>query len=150
VANIRYDEDAEISGSQQTFPRLLCLLCSQVWKLLTFSSSCFDRENLKFCQMLSSAWLMSAMRSSTCSVPMLRRMVDGLMCCSLSSSGESCEWVVVAGWIMRLFTSATFASSEKISRLSINVHASFSPPFISNVNIEPPPLGNRLVYRAWS
>ena len=33
-------------------------------------------------------------------------------------------WVVVAGWITRDFTSATFASREKISKLSINLWAS--------------------------
>ena len=72
------------------------------------------------------------------------------MCCCSSSSGESCEWVVVAGWITRLFTSATLASSEKIFRLSINAHASFSPPFTSKVKMLPPPFGKSFSYNAWS
>ena len=46
-------------------------------------------------QILSKAWARSSMMSSMCSVPMLRRTVEGVMCCSASSSGESCEWVVV-------------------------------------------------------
>ena len=44
--------------------------------------------------------------------------------CAASSSGESCEWVVVAGWITSDFTSATFASSEKISSESMKRCAS--------------------------
>jgi hypothetical protein len=48
---------------------------------------------------------------------------------------------VVAGWITSDLTSATFASSEKISRLSINFLASSAPPLISNVKIDAPPLG---------
>ena len=54
------------------------------------------------------------MMSSICSVPIERRMVLGLMPWSSSSSAESWLWVVVAGWITRDFTSATFASREKI------------------------------------
>ncbi len=46
----------------------------------------------------------------------------------LMSAGE---WVVVAGWITRLFTSATLARREKIFSLSINRCASSCPPLIS-------------------
>ena len=67
---------------------------------------------------------MSAIRSSTCSVPTERRTVAGVIPCAASSSGESCEWVVVAGWITSDFTSATFASSEKISSESMKRCAS--------------------------
>ena len=45
--------------------------------------------------------------------------------------------MVDAGWIASDFTSATFASREKSSRLSINFCASAAPPLISNVKIEP-------------
>ena len=83
----------------------------------------------------------SAMMSSMCSVPMERRMVFWWMPAASSSSSVSCEWVVVAGWITRDFTSATFASSENIFKPSMKRNASSFPPLISNVNIEPPPLG---------
>jgi hypothetical protein len=43
-------------------------------------------------------------------------------------------------------TSATFARSENNSRLSINFCAVFASPLISNVNIEPPPLGKYSLY----
>ena len=49
-----------------------------------------------------------------CSVPMERRMVLGEIPWSFSSASVSWEWVVEAGWITRLFTSATLASREKI------------------------------------
>ena len=92
----------------------------------------------------------SAMISSMCSVPMDRRMVLGLIPWSSSSSGLSWEWVVVAGWMTRDFTSATFASREKISRRSINRWASAWPPLISKVKMDAPPWGKYFSYRAWS
>ena len=49
-----------------------------------------------------------------CSVPTDKRMVLGRIPWSSSSSGVSWLWVVVAGWITRLLTSATLASREKI------------------------------------
>ena len=56
------------------------------------------------------------MMSSICSVPMDSRIVFGRMPWSSSSSPESWEWVVEAGWMTRLYTSATLASREKICR----------------------------------
>ena len=73
--------------------------------------------------------------SSICSVPIESRMVEGVMCCSASSSGLICECVVVYGCMTRLLTSATLASSEKICRESMNFHASSCPPLISKVKI---------------
>ena len=81
------------------------------------------------------------MMSSMCSVPILRRTVPEVMPWLASSSGLSWLWVVEAGWMTRLFTSATFASREKISRLSMNRKAASLPPFISKVKMDPPPLG---------
>ena len=40
------------------------------------------------------------------------------------SASFSWLWVVEAGWMTRLFTSATLASREKIFRLSMNLKAS--------------------------
>ena len=50
---------------------------------------------------------------------MERRTVPGLMPCSSNSRALNWEWVVVAGWITRDFTSATLASNENICKLSI-------------------------------
>ena len=74
--------------------------------------------------------------------------IGGLMPWSSSSSGESWECVVVAGWITRDFTSATLASREKISRLSMNLWASSCPPLISKVKMDAPPSGKYFSYRA--
>ena len=68
-------------------------------------------------------------------------MVAGVMPAASSSSPESCECVVEAGWMTRLLTSATLASSEKILSASMNAQASACPPLISNVKMEAPPLG---------
>ena len=81
------------------------------------------------------------MISSMFSVPMERRIVFCLMPWSANSSSFNWEWVVDAGWITRDFTSATFASKEKSSRLSINFFAASAPPLISKVKMEPPPFG---------
>ena len=48
---------------------------------------------------------------------------------------------VLAGWITNDFTSATLASKEKISRLSMKRCASSCPPLTSKVKIEPAPFG---------
>ena len=48
------------------------------------------------------------------------------------------------------FTSATFASMEKIFRLSMTICAALIPPVTSNVNIEPAPKGKYRLYRLWS
>lgn len=75
------------------------------------------------------------------SVPIESLIVFGLIPWSASSSSLSSAWVVDAGWITSDLTSATFARSEKSSRLSINSFALSASPLISNVKIEPPPLG---------
>lgn len=51
-------------------------------------------------------------------------MVLGFIPWSVSSSAESWECVVVAGWMTSDLTSATLASKEKISRPSMNLCAS--------------------------
>ena len=75
------------------------------------------------------------------SVPIESLIVFGLIPWSASSSSLSSAWVVDAGWITSDLTSATFARSEKSSRLSINYFALSASTLISNVKIEPPPLG---------
>ncbi len=59
------------------------------------------------------------MRSSTCSVPMDRRTVLGLMPESRSSCSLICEWVVLAGWTASDLTSATLTSRENSFSLSM-------------------------------
>ena len=90
------------------------------------------------------------MISSICSVPIESLIVPLLIPTLASSSSESCECVVDAGWITKLLTSATLARRENISKLSINFHAASWPPLISNVKIEPPPLGKYFLYNSWS
>ena len=92
-------------------------------------------------------WVKSARISSMCSVPIDRRMVLGRMPQAASSSADSCEWVVEAGWITRDFTSATLASSENSFKLSVNFFAVSASPLISKVKIEPAPCGK---YRSYS
>ena len=82
------------------------------------------------------------------SVPIESLMVFGLMFCSANSSAVHWLCVVVAGWITNDLTSATFASRENNSRLSMKSFAFFSSPLISNVKIEPPPFGKYFAYSA--
>ena len=81
------------------------------------------------------------MISSMFSVPIESLIVLGLIPWSRSSASLHSECVVLAGCIASDLTSATFARSENNSRLSMNFCASAAPPLISNVKIEPPPLG---------
>jgi len=107
----------------------------------TLLSATFMKRLFLHIQMAANPFSRSAMMSSICSVPMESLMVLWEIPWSSSSASESCEWVVDAGWITRLFTSATLARRENISRLSMNFHAASFPPFISNVKMEAPPLG---------
>ena len=75
------------------------------------------------------------------SVPIDRRIVVGEMPAASSSLSVSCECVVDAGWMTRLFTSATFASRLNSFRLSVNLQAVSAVPLISNVKMEAAPLG---------
>ena len=86
------------------------------------------------------------MISSMFSVPIESLIVFCLIPWSISSASFSSEWVVDAGWIASDLTSATFARSENISRLSMNFLAVSASPLISNVKIEPPPLGKYFLY----
>ena len=79
--------------------------------------------------------------SSIFSVPIESLIVFGLIPWSNSSSSVHWLCVVVAGWITSDLTSATFARSEKSSKLSIKSFAYCASPLISNVKIDPPPFG---------
>lgn len=75
--------------------------------------------------------------SSIFSVPIESLIVFGLIPWSNSSSSVHWLCVVVAGWITSDLTSATFARSEKSSKLSIKSFAFCASPLISNVKIDP-------------
>ena len=48
---------------------------------------------------------------------------------SFSCSSLICRWVVLAGWSTQVRRSATWVTTEAISRLSINLVAASRPPF---------------------
>ena len=59
-----------------------------------------------------SAWSRSAMRSSTCSRPTDSRTRSSVAPVAAAPRGELL-WVVLAGWMIRLFASPTLASRLK-------------------------------------
>ena len=67
--------------------------------------------------------------------------VWGVMCTEASSSSVSWEWVVLAGWMMRDFSSATLASRLKIFSDSVSFWVCSLVPFTSKVKMHPAPLG---------
>ena len=68
---------------------------------------------------------------------------DGRLCDALFRQFLVVELRVcrTGGWMTSDLTSATLASRENISRWSIKWCASVRPPWISNVKMEPAPLG---------
>src|SRR5579885_2664324 len=85
------------------------------------------------------AWSRSSIRSSTVSRPMERRMKSGVTPVSYCSSGVSCEWVVLAGWMISDLASPTLARWEKSSTLRINCLPASSPPLMPKPRIAPYP-----------
>src|SRR5579884_797977 len=83
------------------------------------------------------AWSRSSIRSSTVSRPMERRMKSGVTPVSYCSSGVSCEWVVLAGWMMSDLASPTLARWEKSSTLRINCLPASRPPLMPKPRIAP-------------
>ena len=53
------------------------------------------------------------------------------------SSALSCWWVVLAGWMIRLFASPTLASRLKSLTLSISRRPASAPPLMPNVTMPP-------------
>lgn len=62
---------------------------------------------------MPSAWSMSAIRSSICSIPTDRRIMSGVTPTTRKSSGVSCLWVVEAGWLTSDFASPRFTRRLK-------------------------------------
>ena len=107
----------------------------------------FHKKNLAYCTALKAS-SKSSMISSIFSVPIDRRIVLGLIPDPNNSSSVIWECVVDAGWMTKDFTSATFASSENNSKWSIKSFAFCASPLISNVKIDPPPLGKYFLYNS--
>ena len=126
-----------VSGGRNSFYFFDCLLDGK--QFTQDDESVFSHISYLIASNAASS---AAIRSSAFSIPIDRRIVFGLMPCSSSSSSVHWLCVVVAGWITKDFTSATFASSEKIARLSMNFCAVAASPLISNVKIDPPPLAD--------
>ena len=118
-----------------------CLLTPCYRKQRLLMQTLFSCSSVYFC-IAANPFSRSAMMSSMCSVPIDRRMVLGEIPWSFSSASVSWEWVVEAGWITRLFTSATLASRENIFRLSINFQAASCPPWTDGLRF--PPAGAHL------
>ena len=72
-----------------------------------------------------------------CAMPTERRTVSCVTPADASSSSFSCEWVVEALWIARLFASPMFARWLHSSRLSMNVRPASRPPLIPKVTSPP-------------
>src|ERR1700733_1777650 len=71
---------------------------------------------------LASAWSMSSMMSSMCSIPMDIRIVSGRIPAFTSSSSDSWRWVVDAGWMARVLASPRLSS--RLMRSSASKNAS--------------------------
>ena len=82
------------------------------------------------------AWSMSAMRSSTCSKPIDRRMVSGRMPAAMSSAGESWRWVVDAGWMASDLASPRLRSLLNSCSESKNTRPASSPPAAPKVMMD--------------
>src|SRR6202050_5030995 len=83
----------------------------------------------------------SQIRSSTDSVPTDSRTVPGPTPAARSSSSLSCRCVVLAGWMMRLFASPTFARWDQSVMPRIRSCPPSRPLAQSNENTAPAPRG---------
>ena len=88
-----------------------------------------------------SAWSRSAMMSCTSSMPTDRRTNSGVTPVWTCSSGVSCEWVVVAGWIMSDFASPMLRHGLNNLTLSISLVPASLPPLMPKPTMAPWPLG---------
>lgn len=79
--------------------------------------------------------------SSMCSSPMERRTSSGVSPALRWSSSESCEWVVLAGWMIRLLASPTLARMLNSLMLSTSLMPSALPPLTPKTTIPPAPSG---------
>ena len=78
--------------------------------------------------------------SSICSMPMERRISELSMPAAASCCGESCEWVVEAGWMARDLASPTLARWENSSSPSMNRLPAAIQPRMPKVTMPPQPL----------
>src|SRR5215467_10383778 len=90
----------------------------------------------------------SQIRSSTDSVPTDSRTVPGTMPAARSSSSPSWRCVVLAGWMIRLFASPTFARWDQRVTPAMRPCPPARPPAQSNENTAPAPRGRYFSTRA--
>src|SRR5258708_4657925 len=83
----------------------------------------------------------SRVRSESVSSPTESRIVPGPTPAAASSSSLSWRWVVLAGWMTRLFASPTFARCDQSSSAEMNRCPASRPPTRSKTKIEPAPFG---------
>ena len=83
----------------------------------------------------------SQIRSSTDSRPTDSRTVPGPTPAAWSSSSLSWRWVVLAGWMIRLFASPTLARCDQSVTLRMRSCPPSRPPAQSNENTAPAPSG---------
>jgi len=76
-------------------------------------------------------------------------MKSGVTPQAACSSGVSCWWVVLAGWMTRLFASPMFARCEKSRSRSITFLLASHPPFTPNPTRAPNPPARYFRARAW-
>src|SRR5262249_57835274 len=89
----------------------------------------------------SSACSRSQIRSSTDSVPTESLIVPGPTPAASSSASPSWRWVVLAGWMIRLFASPTLARCDQSVSPRISSSPPLRPPAQSNEKIAPAPSG---------
>src|ERR1700743_933181 len=91
----------------------------------------------------------SQSRSATDSVPTESRTVPGPTPAARSSSSLSWRWVVLAGWMIRLFASPTFARWDQSDTPRMRSWPPARPPAQSNENTAPAPSGRYFSTRCW-
>jgi hypothetical protein len=86
------------------------------------------------------ACLISAIRSSGCSMPIERRIVDSRIPIFCRIPAGTPEWVMLAGRLARDSVPPKLTASLKICSALRNLNAAAWPPTISNENVEPAPV----------
>lgn len=93
------------------------------------------------------ACVMSAMRSSGCSIPIDMRIKAGVIPISRRASSVSPECTVVAGWQIKDSVPPRLTASLTICSRLRNANASSCCPLISNEKVEPAELDCRAIKR---
>ena len=92
---------------------------------------------------------MSQIMSSMFSMPTEMRIVSSPTPAAARSSGGTCWWVVLAGWITRVLASPTLARWLESSTPSMKATPASYPPATPKVNTDPGPAGVYLRASSW-